>query len=67
MDKINQTASIILPNQLFEKSPLFSKKNKFFLIEEFLFFNQYKFHKQKLENNLCFAFLDINPNTKGLR
>jgi len=48
MDKINQTASIILPNQLFEKSPLFSKKNKFFLIEEFLFFNQYKFHKQKL-------------------
>ena len=48
MDKINQTASIILPNQLFEKSPLFSKKNKFFLIEEFLFFKQYKFHKQKL-------------------
>ena len=48
MVEIKEIASIILPNQLFENSPLFSKKNKFFLIEEFLFFDQYKFHKQKL-------------------
>ena len=48
MAQIKDVASIILPNQLFENSPLFSEKNKLFLIEEFLFFDQYKFHKQKL-------------------
>ena len=45
MDKI---CSIIFPNQLFKES-LFHKKNfKVFLVEEHLFFNQYKFHKQKI-------------------
>ncbi|MDA8547630.1 cryptochrome/photolyase family protein [Flavobacteriaceae bacterium] len=45
MDKI---CSIVFPNQLFKES-LFHKKNfKVFLVEEHLFFNQYKFHKQKI-------------------
>ena len=43
MDTIN----IVLPNQLFENIKLI-KKNKTYLIEEFLFFNHYKFHKQKI-------------------
>ncbi|MFI2743649.1 cryptochrome/photolyase family protein [Zhouia sp. PK063] len=38
---------IIFPNQLFE-SVTFSKNAKVFLIEEFLFFKQYKFHQQKI-------------------
>ena len=43
-----KSCSIILPNQLFKES-LFHKKNyKVFLLEEFLFFKQYKFHKQKI-------------------
>lgn len=41
--------AIIFPNQLFEKSPLFSFPiDVYFLIEEYLFFKQYKFHKTKL-------------------
>ena len=48
MAEIDEIASIVLPNQLFEKSPLLLKRNKIFLVEEFLFFKNYKFHKQKL-------------------
>lgn len=48
MAEIDEFASIVLPNQLFEKSPLLLKRNKIFLVEEFLFFKNYKFHKQKL-------------------
>jgi deoxyribodipyrimidine photolyase-related protein len=42
------SVSIIFPHQLFEKNPCLRKGNQVYLIEEFLFFNQYKFHKQKL-------------------
>jgi len=42
------TCSIIFPNQLFKENPIFDMKNEVFLIEEFLFFKQYKFHKQKI-------------------
>ncbi|MEZ5345843.1 MAG: cryptochrome/photolyase family protein [Pyrinomonadaceae bacterium] len=44
-----RTASIIFPNQLFENNPAVSKGAEVFLVEEFLFFRQYKFHKQKLK------------------
>ncbi|MBU94366.1 MAG: cryptochrome/photolyase family protein, partial [Balneola sp.] len=44
MDLIN----IIFPNQLFQDSPFLESNSKSYIIEEFLFFNQYKFHKQKL-------------------
>ena len=48
MDKVEKIASIVLPNQLFEKSPVFSNNSTIYLVEESLFFNQYVFHKQKL-------------------
>ena len=48
MDKVEKIASIVLPNQLFEKSPIFSERATIYLVEESLFFNQYVFHKQKL-------------------
>ena len=45
---MNKSCCIILPNQLFKNS-LFHKQNlKVFLTEEYLFFSQYKFHKQKI-------------------
>ena len=44
MEEVN----LIFPNQLFEKSPLFNYNVKTYLIEEYLFFKQYKFHKQKI-------------------
>lgn len=40
--------SLIFPHQLFEESPIFQKDHEIFLIEETLYFNQYKFHKQKI-------------------
>ena len=43
-----QTASIIFPHQLFEFSPLFPVNGPVYLVEEFLFFRQYNFHKQKI-------------------
>jgi deoxyribodipyrimidine photolyase-related protein len=44
MSKIN----ILFPHQLFKDSPLMNNGLKTYLIEEYLFFNQYPFHKQKL-------------------
>ncbi|MCX7728986.1 MAG: cryptochrome/photolyase family protein [Bacteroidia bacterium] len=42
-------AAVLFPHQLFENSPLFHKKiDKFYIVEEFLFFKQFKFHKTKL-------------------
>ncbi|CAA0212365.1 cryptochrome/photolyase family protein [Tenacibaculum maritimum] len=44
MNKIN----LLFPNQLFESSPLFKNKAPFYLVEEYLFFKKYAFHKQKI-------------------
>ena len=40
--------NIIFPHQLFLSSPLLENNHEIYLIEEFLFFKQYKFHKQKI-------------------
>jgi len=39
---------LVFPHQLFKKNLLLSHCKKVYLVEAFLFFNQYKFHKQKL-------------------
>ena len=43
-----QAINVIFPHQLFLNSPLLENNNEIYLIEEFLFFKQYKFHKQKI-------------------
>ncbi len=43
-----KTASLIFPHQLFETNPILERDYPIFLIEEYLFFSQYPFHKQKL-------------------
>ena len=40
--------NIIFPHQLFLESSLLQNKNETYLVEEFLFFKQYKFHQQKI-------------------
>lgn len=40
--------NLIFPNQLFKDSPLLENGLAIYLIEEFLFFKQYNFHKQKI-------------------
>lgn len=41
-------ATIIFPHQLFKNSEILNTNCAIFLVEEFLFFKQYKFHKQKI-------------------
>jgi deoxyribodipyrimidine photolyase-related protein len=41
-------AGLIFPHQLFETHPLHAKCEVVFLIEEFLYFRQYPFHKRKI-------------------
>lgn len=43
-----KTINLVFPHQLFEENPLLKEEGVFYLIEEFLFFKQYKFHKQKI-------------------
>lgn len=40
--------SLVFPHQLFEDHPSLKKERPVYLVEEFLFFRQYNFHKQKL-------------------
>ena len=45
---MSDTATIIFPHQLFEAHPALLKSRTVYLAEEWLFFRQYNFHKQKL-------------------
>jgi deoxyribodipyrimidine photolyase-related protein len=42
------SVSLVFPHQLFKQNPALNKNRKVILVEEELFFNQYKFHKQKI-------------------
>ena len=46
--RMSKNINIIFPHQLFSESVLLENGYDVYLIEEFLFFKQYKFHKQKL-------------------
>lgn len=45
---MNTSVSLVFPHQLFKEHPAIDNTRKVYLIEEWLFFNQYKFIKQKL-------------------
>ena len=45
---MSKSANLIYPHQLFEHSPALKKDSKVYLIEDALFFKQFKFHQQKL-------------------
>jgi deoxyribodipyrimidine photolyase-related protein len=40
--------NVIFPHQLFQESPLFENNLPVYMVEEYLFFKQYPFHKQKI-------------------
>ena len=42
------TVQLLFPNQLFKKSPLVLLNAPIYLVEEFLFFQHFTFHKQKI-------------------
>lgn len=43
-----EKVSLVFPHQLFENNPALLQGNTVVLVEEYLFFRQYTFHKQKL-------------------
>jgi deoxyribodipyrimidine photolyase-related protein len=43
-----KTALLIFPHQLFKEHPFMDQGGDVFLVEEFLFFKQFKFHQQKI-------------------
>ena len=45
---MSKKINIIFPHQLFKYHPLLKIEGDLYLIEEYLFFKQYKFHKQKI-------------------
>lgn len=45
---MSQEVSILFPHQLFKEAEILEQTQIIYLIEEFLFFTHYKFHKQKL-------------------
>ncbi|WP_323136873.1 cryptochrome/photolyase family protein [Chryseobacterium fluminis] len=47
-ETIKHTAQLIFPNQLFRDTDYLDKSQPVFILEEFLFFKQYLFHKQKI-------------------
>jgi len=44
----SDSISLIFPHQLFEINPCIDKQRKIYLVEEYLFFRQYRLHKQKI-------------------
>jgi deoxyribodipyrimidine photolyase-related protein len=47
--KLNKKeALLIFPHQLFKNTPILNTECRVYLIEEFLFYKHYKFHKQKI-------------------
>jgi len=42
------STGILFPHQLFEQNTLISKCDTIYLVEEWLFFKQFNFHKQKI-------------------
>ena len=73
---------IVFPHQLFHDMELLKKVDEVYLIEEFLFFMQYKFHKQKIvlhrasmkyyesylqQNNIVVQYIESGAATNDIR
>jgi len=59
---------LVFPNQLFKDSNLISSDNHIFLVEEYLFFKQYKFHKQKISfHRATMKFYEDYLKSQGMR
>jgi deoxyribodipyrimidine photolyase-related protein len=43
-----KSVALVFPHQLFENTILLEKASEIYIVEEFLFFSQYNFHKQKI-------------------
>ncbi len=63
-----KTVTLIFPHQLFERNPAILPDTEVFLIEEFLFFKQYNFHRQKLKyHRATMKFYENYLREKGVQ
>ncbi|MGQ9820113.1 MAG: cryptochrome/photolyase family protein [Candidatus Kapaibacteriales bacterium] len=59
---------IVFPHQLFEQNPLIKKCDTIYLVEEYLFFRQYNFHKQKIAfHRASMKFYENYLNSKNVK
>lgn len=62
------TANIVFPHQLFECNPLLQAEGAIYLIEEWLFFQQYAFHQQKIAfHRATMKYYEAYLQQKGLQ
>ena len=62
------STGVVFPHQLFEQSQLVSSCNTIYLVEEVLFFRQYRFHKQKIAfHRAGMTFYADYLRSKGIR
>lgn len=65
---MSKTAFLIFPHQLFAETSPAEKADEVYLIEEYLFFRQYHFHKQKLAfHRASMQYYHRYLQAKGLR
>ncbi len=65
---MSKSINLIFPHQLFEESPLLENGHAVYLIEEFLFFRQYPFHKQKIAfHRASMKYYQQYAEEKGVR
>jgi len=63
-----KSVSLVFPNQLFKKNPCIEKHRIVYLVEEYLYFKQYKFHKQKIAfHRSSMKFYENYLLNKGLK
>ncbi|NNF33625.1 MAG: cryptochrome/photolyase family protein [Saprospiraceae bacterium] len=61
-----ETVNIVFPHQLYEDHPSLGNDAPVYLIEEYLFFKQFKFHKQKLAfHRATMKFYEDYLSSKG--
>jgi deoxyribodipyrimidine photolyase-related protein len=64
----NKKIGIIFPHQLFEQNILLSTCNTIYLIEEWLYFKQYNFHKSKIAfHRASMKFYEVYLQSKNIK
>ena len=59
---------VIFPHQLFEQNPLVTNCATIYLVEEWLYFRQYNFHKQKIAfHRASMKFYENQLKSKGIK
>ncbi len=63
-----KSINLVFPHQLFKKSPAAENGLPVYILEEYLFFKQYKFHKQKIAfHRAGMKFYESYLSSKGIR